>query len=116
MEKGRNTQVAGHKSLSTNHRLRAKQIEGSRTVPRRIELHIGELTLHGFDHVDPNQLGSTVRHELSRLLAEQGIPSSLEDPASLTHLEGEAFHIDAGANSDIIGARIARAIYRGLER
>lgn len=82
----------------------------------RIELHISELALHGFNHVDPAQIGTSVRQELSRLLNERGTPSAFTQSGNVAHLEGEAFTAASGANADAIGAQIARSIYRGLGR
>jgi hypothetical protein len=90
--------------------------ENSATSPGRIELHVGELALHGFDPVDPTQLGATVQQELSRLLTENGTPSALSQAGSMINLEGGTITIETGARANAIGVQIARAIFRGLER
>ena len=121
MDTSRKSQVAkstinSQQSTVNNQRKTQHVTRNTLAAPGRIELHIGELALHGFDHVDSTQLGATVRQELSRLLTENGTPSALIQTGSMANLEGEAFTAAPGASADAIGEQIARAIYRGLER
>lgn len=109
MKESRRSQVAGRKSqVGVPSRGRPQ------VAPTRVELHIGELALHGFDRVDPAQIRTSVRSELERLLIENGTPSSFGQGGDVAHLEGEAFTAASSANAGAIGAQIARAIYRGL--
>ena len=79
--------------------------------PRKIEVHIEELVLNGFNPHERWQISDTLENELRRLLAEQGVPrawfsgpdridAGVIPPASLTR--------PAQA-----GAEIARAACRG---
>ena len=56
---------------------------------KRIELHIEELVLHGFAPADRYRIGDTVQRELTRLLAEQGMPASLIQVARWRDSMGE---------------------------
>ena len=111
-----NAKVNGQRSMANSQPYTQQAAGSTHAAPTRIRLHIGELALHGFDHVDPVQLGNSVQQELTRLLVEQGTPAPLEKSGGQAHLEGGAFTVESGANSEMMGARIARAIYRGLER
>jgi hypothetical protein len=81
-----------------------------------IELHIEELVLHGFAPGDRHCLGEAVQRELARLLAEQGVPSGLAQGGEAPRLDGGSFRIDGGGKPEATGARVARAVYRGLKR
>ncbi len=79
-----------------------------------VELHIEELVLEGFPHLDRTQLGDAVRDELARLMAERGVPPGLAQGGTVARLEGGEFQVAPGANARTIGAQIAQAVYRGL--
>ncbi len=81
--------------------------------PKNIEVHIEELVLEGFKSGDENRIAGAVEHELTRQLAENGIPHSLTD---IDHFDGGDFQAYAGSGQELIGRRVARAIYRGLNR
>ena len=84
--------------------------------PRNIELHIEELVLHGFAESDRQSIGEAVKSELSRLFAEQGMPPSLEQGGSIDSLKSGDFKITPGSSAEVIGARVAQAVYGGLKR
>ncbi len=46
-------------------------------MTQKVDLHIEELVLHGFSPGDRFRIGEAVELELTRLITEQGIPSSL---------------------------------------
>jgi hypothetical protein len=84
--------------------------------PPRIELHIEELVLHGFAPGQRHAIGDAVQHELTRLLAQQGL--DLSGLAS-----GERAHVDAGdirvaqeSRAQSVGAQVAQAVHRGVTR
>jgi len=79
-----------------------------------IELHIEELVLHGFEAGDRQAIGEAVQGELSRLLAERGVPASLADGGELGHVDGGAFNARPGAGAESIGAQIASVVHGGL--
>ncbi len=81
----------------------------------RLELHIGELVLQGFPGMDPELLGAAVQAELFRLLAEDGLPSRLARAGVVGAVDGGQFTLEASEDIRHLGARIARAVYEGLE-
>ena len=48
-------------------------------ITKNIELHIEELVLHGFSPGDRYRIGEAVEQELTRLLADRGVPQSLAE-------------------------------------
>lgn len=86
----------------------------SLATPSSLELHIGELVLHGFPPSDRSHISAAIQQELARLLTEHGIPPALAQGGTIGRLDGGAFEIKAGTPPRIIGAHIAQAIYGGL--
>lgn len=84
--------------------------------PKSIEIHIDEMVLHGFAMADRYSIADAVQHELARLLAENGAPSSLAQPAAIERISGGAFRLKSDANAESTGAQVARAIFGGLRR
>jgi hypothetical protein len=84
--------------------------------PAKIELHIEELVLHGFARGDRYRIGEMVERELSRLFAEQGIPSTLHASLERTRFDAGAFHVAANSTPETIGSQVAEAVYGGLKR
>ncbi|HEB98832.1 MAG TPA: hypothetical protein ENJ05_04945 [Thiotrichales bacterium] len=81
-----------------------------------VDLHIEELVLEGFPHLDRNQLGTAIREALAHLIATQGIPASMAREGSIATLEGGTFTVPPGSNPQAIGEQIARAIYGSSQR
>ena len=81
----------------------------------RLELHIGELVLQGFPAMDVELLGAAVQAELTRLLSASGLPSRLAQAGPAATLDGGQFSPEVGEDVQSLGARIARAVYAGLE-
>ncbi len=79
-----------------------------------IELHIDELTLHGFPQLDRDQLDAAVRMELTRLLTERGVPAQLRQAVEVVALPANALTVASTASASTLGVRIAQAIYGGL--
>ena len=86
------------------------------TPPPSIELHIGELVVHGFPVADRAQLGAVVRQELARLFAERGMPAGLEQGGEIASVDGGELQVAASAGVGALAAQIARAVYGGLGR
>jgi hypothetical protein len=76
-----------------------------------IELHIEELILHGFDPGDRFRIGDAVHRELSRLLAERGLPGLAKRSVSIERLDRASFKVPSSATADAIGRQMARAVY-----
>lgn len=97
--------------MTTTRRLGAGSM-GDR--PRAVDLQIEELALHGFAPGDRHGIGEAAKRELSRLLAERGVPPSLNEKARMTQLDAGSFHLPLGSNADAIGVRVAQAVYKGM--
>jgi hypothetical protein len=84
--------------------------------PARIELHIDELVLHGFAPGDRHAIGDAVQHELTRLLAEQGLAPSAVANHERAHVNAGEFHVAPASKAPAVGAQVARAVHGGLTR
>lgn len=84
--------------------------------PKNIELHIEELVLEGFEDSSRHVIGEAVERELSRLFAEHGIPPSLENGGRIDNLDGGAFEVMPDSRTEVIGAKVAHAVYGGLKK
>ena len=85
-------------------------------TPKNIELHIEELVLRGFSLGDRHRIGEAVEQELSRLLADRGVPQSLERGREIANMDGGAFEVAPDSRADVVGAQVAKAVYGGLRR
>ena len=85
-------------------------------MPKNIELHIEELVLHGFAPGDRYRIAEGVEQELTRLLADRGVPESLERGGEVANMDGGAFEVAQGSRAQVVGAQVAKAAYGGLKR
>jgi len=85
-------------------------------MTKNIELHIEELVLHGFAPGDRYRIGEAVEQELTRLLADRGVPQSLAEGGEIASVDGGAFEVAAGSRAEVVGAQVAKAVYGGLGR
>ncbi|MDX1530152.1 MAG: hypothetical protein R3362_01370 [Rhodothermales bacterium] len=81
-----------------------------------VELHIDRLVLRGFGRLDGAAVGATAEAELTRLLAERGVPPALQLEARVTRLDGGHFYAAPNASAEAVGRDIAHAVYGGLAR
>jgi hypothetical protein len=88
----------------------------SNGLRQSVELHIEELVLHGFNPANRYAIGEAIERELTRLFTEQGAPSAITHDGEIEHVDRGALHIDPDSNPEVIGARVARAIYGGISR
>lgn len=79
-----------------------------------VEVMIEELVLHGFTPGDRYYIGDAIERELTRLLAEQGLPPHLAHRWDVAGIDAGAFEVSAEARTRGIGAQVAQAVYRGL--
>jgi len=82
----------------------------------KVELHIEELILYGFAPEDRYRIGEAVERELANLLAERGMPQSMDNGLEIAGLNVGDISIAKGARPEAIGAQVARAVYGGLKR
>ncbi len=85
-------------------------------MKQNIDLYIEELVLHGFDHVNRHLIGAAVQGELTRLLTEQGLPSSLSHSGDHARLKGGTFNMTPNSKVEAIGAGVARSVYTGFTK
>lgn len=84
--------------------------------PRRIALHIDELVLHGVPAAHRQRVGEALRQELTRLLSEGGLPTSLSAGGAVPRLEAGSVTVRPGAAPEAMGSQVAQAVYSGLGR
>jgi hypothetical protein len=84
--------------------------------PKRIELNIDELVLHGFPYKDRLHIGRAVERELSRMISRQGMPPKGMEAREVHRMDGGAFQVTSNAKPKAIGTQVAQAVYRGLNR
>jgi len=83
-------------------------------ITKNIELHIEELVLHGFSPGDRYRIGEAVEQELTRLLADRGVPQSLAEGGEIASVDGGAFEVAPGARAEVVGVEVAKAVHGGL--
>jgi hypothetical protein len=81
---------------------------------RPIDLHIEELVLDGFPPGDRHRIGAALERELTRLLAERGVPAGWERGGEAPQLNGGSFEAKPGARPERVGAQIAQSVFRGM--
>lgn len=79
-----------------------------------IELHIGELVLHGFTPADRHRIGDAVERELARLLGDEGV-AGLDNDLQIHRLDGGRMATPPDAGGAALGAEIARAVHGALK-
>ena len=82
-------------------------------MPARVELRIDHLVLEGVERADAPAVAAAVERELGRLLtAEQGWGSGV----SRDRIDAGAIDLPDRGPPELLGARIARAVHRGMTR
>ena len=87
-----------------------------RPAPPTVEIHIDRLVLHGFAGKDRYRIGEALERELARLFEQDGVPSALHRNGVVPRPGKGSFVMRPDSGPEFIGARVARAIYRGLDR
>jgi len=81
---------------------------------QNIEINIDELVLHGFSPGDRYRIGEAVELELTRLISEQGIPSSLSRGGEQTRMNGGTFNMSPNSRAELVGTQVAQSVYKGF--
>lgn len=81
-----------------------------------IELHIEELVLNGFEPAHRYAIGEAIERELTRLFTEHDTPPAITHNFETARVDGGPLPINPDSSPEVIGARVARAIYGGLHR
>jgi len=92
--------------------LQGKQREHQATY--NVELHIDEIVLHGFVHRDRYAIQEAIQSELTRLIAENGVPLSSLRENDTARLDAGTVTMHKEMPPDVIGRQVAQAVYRGL--
>jgi hypothetical protein len=77
----------------------------------RISLNVDRLVVDGVPHVDQATLREAIHQELSRLIAENGVPAHLGQGFPMPN---HAVTARPGVGARAIGAQVAQAIYGGI--
>ena len=85
-------------------------------MKQKVNLHIEKLVLHGFSPGDRYRIGEAVELELTRLITEQGIPSSLSQAGELARMNGGTFKVSPNSRAEVIGAQVAQSVYKGFKK
>jgi hypothetical protein len=75
---------------------------------RPLEIHIEELVLHGFPHLDSTVVGEALRQEIEQVFPSPGLHS-------VDHIDGGTFSLDRNDGSRAIGQRIAGVVARAVD-
>ncbi len=86
-------------------------VGGRRSV---VELTIERLVLPVLSLSDQRAVASAVERELSRLVAERGLPPGMGAGDQSISVAPPVVRVPAGLRPDAIGARVAEAIYAGM--
>ena len=81
---------------------------------QNIEVYIEELVLHGFSHSKRYRIGQALQLELTRLISEQGIPSTLSNECEYARINGGTINMSPVSKAEVIGNQVAQSIYMGL--
>ncbi len=83
--------------------------------PTNIELRIDQLILHGFSPADRYPIADTVRGELERLFATEGVPPTLAQGGAIPTLDGGDFELTQNMSAQAIGVQVAQTVYGALK-
>ncbi len=86
-----------------------------RNLPPSLELHIGELVLHGFAPSDRRPIQEALQAELQGLFTEQGLPQPLAQSGERPRMDAGEFRLAAHSRAEIVGRQIARTLYEGFQ-
>jgi len=81
-----------------------------------VRLHIDQIVLHGFEHMDRTRLHAALETEFVRLFGEQGTPGSLAQPRHTPRLDTGRLRAAPDTTPEHLGAQLAQTIYTGLQR
>lgn len=81
-----------------------------------VELHIGELVLHGFAPQDRWRIADAVQSELTRAIAEHGLSAPRAGTLAIAQLSAGTIEIARPGRAQAIGAQVARALHGAMRR
>ena len=83
---------------------------------RNVRLHIKQLVLDGFSSQDKNRVASVVQQEIHHLLGQRDLPRKLTQNGDIPNLDAGTIQIQSNATAKSNGSKIARSLYKGLQR
>lgn len=81
--------------------------------PRRIEIQIDELVLHGVAPAERHAVAAALQRELEGLVSRHGVDALLSRPEGLGQQSAAPITLAPGARPAQLGAQIARTVHRG---
>jgi hypothetical protein len=87
---------------------------GDKQLRPSIDLRIDRLVLAGIPAGDQFRIADAMNRELTRILSEQGLPSTLRNLPAHDRLDGGNVALEHGVSSETTGNLIAQAVYRGI--
>lgn len=82
----------------------------------KLAIQIKELKLSGVAPGKRERARQALERELTRLVAEEGTPRSVAWGQSVAPRSRTRIRVKPGMKADDVGARVAREVYRGLEK
>ena len=82
-------------------------------TPRRIEVEIEEVVLHGFRSLDRGAVDAAIRAELARLIAGHGFDSPARD-LQIAARDGGLVRLTSNQDAHALGVGVARATHHAL--
>ena len=79
-----------------------------------VELYIDEIVLHGFAQRDRQAICEAIQTELTRLIMQQGVASTLNQGHAVAKIDAGTVMVQPGMQPDAIGTQVAHSIYKGL--
>lgn len=81
---------------------------------QRIDLHIGELVLHGFSPHQRYAIAEAVEMELTRLLKQRQMPTTFHQAGRFPLINAGSFIIGKDTKGEVTGNKIANAVYKSF--
>ncbi|MEO8752658.1 MAG: hypothetical protein ABI624_08265 [Casimicrobiaceae bacterium] len=85
---------------------------------KRVVIHIDHLSLNGFRHEDRHAIAVGLQERLAQLFGERAVVAGLAAGAGreAPRLQAGNVRIEHGATPQRVGAHVAAAVSRGLQR
>jgi hypothetical protein len=83
--------------------------DGART-PSAVNLHVGELLLHGFERGHARRIADALQRSLTAMLSSRGIPDSWSRSSRIGRADGGTLQLTREASPRAIGEGIARHV------
>lgn len=81
----------------------------------KINLHVQDLVLYGFNPIDRYSIGDAFKAELFRLIAERGVPGHFVTNNDTLALNAGNFSIAENGDPATIGTQIAQNVYTAMQ-